>query len=149
MNKLDEICKEIRLLNAIPNDEEAFDCCIKLYNTIIHEPLLLQHAEDSYYIGFSLVAILELNISDDIDIRQTIASIAYLSLSKCIKNDPFIYAAYKMRLRILINHDDAFNYTINDALFRFSPSFGYTIGGYKIRDANQNMRWYDLNKCNE
>ena len=70
MNKLDEICKEIRLLNAIPNDEEAFDCCIKLYNTIIHEPLLLQHAEDSYYIGFSLVAILELNISDDIDINS-------------------------------------------------------------------------------
>ena len=55
----------------------------------------------------------------DIDIKQQIASIAYLFLSKAIQKSPQNVNLYKNRLILMISNHEAFEYTVSSVVKLF------------------------------
>ena len=148
MNILDELAQKAVISVMQFQEKQAMRYYIQMYKEIKNNPSLLKSISNNYNTAIGLTSILETNIYSDIDERQCIASIAYLLISKYIKENPSNADAYETRLIILIKHDDAFNYTIMNVFGGNSIlSFIDPLSGLKKRDTNHKMRFADFQKC--
>lgn len=96
----------------------------------------------NFGMGFSIF--LSYNTVSDIDDRQQLASIAYLFISKAIEQNPSNPNLYKNRLLILMQHNEAFQYTVSSVVNKDSDWFNMSLNPFKARDAMYKMEYYDL-----
>lgn len=128
---------------------EAREALIKLFQSVIANPGILNEIKDNESFGNSFLYMLDLNISDDIDTLQTIASLSYLFLSLAIELNEGNYNLYKNRLLLLNIGNEPLRHTIVNALnltssnlLSFSNSPGFV--DLKARDAIFAMEIADL-----
>ena len=99
-------------------------------------------------VGTALFLLLTYETIDDIDIKQRIASISYMFISKAIKQDPDNVNCAKYRVMLLDYCKEPLQYTAMSALNLCGGGFGFmSIGAMpelRSRDALYMMKYYDL-----
>ncbi len=123
---------------------------ITLFNAIFqgirNEPQQLKSASDLSNIGKSLLLMLQMKMSDDIDNLQMIASVAYFCISKEIREKRKNIDLIKDRLQLLQIGHEPLIYTVMSAL-DLTQDFMSVLGQnapFEARDAIYKMQIADL-----
>jgi hypothetical protein len=120
------------------NRNEAKNILIKVYREIKSNPKHLKNISDLEMLGKCFLVLLDLQISDDIDVLQTIVSIGYFCTSKTIERNKQIIYPYQDRLLLLQIGHNAFKYTVMSAL-------NLNEGGFmSLGIANSDLRARDI-----
>lgn len=98
------------------NRNEAKTLLVQVYREIKSNPKHLKNISDLEMLGKSFLVLLDLQVSDDIDVLQTIVSIGYFCTSKTIERNKQIIYPYQDRLLLLQIGHNAFKYTVMSAL---------------------------------
>ncbi len=114
-----EIVSLAQRANAQYQDDRVTDgrqLLFQVYRSVKSDPGLLRNVTSYSSLGTSFLIMLELNLSDNIDTLQMMASLSYLCFSKAIVNDPDNLDLYKSRLLMLNIGNGPFRYTVWQAL---------------------------------
>ena len=120
-----------------------------LYRQILDNPTELQSINNYYIVGRAFLFMLHNQLSDDVDTIQTISSIAYLCISKAIKQNVSDLNLYKDRLLVLILGYGAFKYTVMSVLRenkekRWSITFFDSSAVLFSENAIWQMQFFDM-----
>lgn len=142
-----EIVSLARKANAQYQSEQVTDgrqLLIQIYRSVKADPGQLRDVKDFSALGTSFLMMLDLNLSDDIDTLQMMASISYLCISKAIQNDKSNLNLYKDRLLLLRIGHEPFSYTVMAALGLANSFFSIIPPQMTARDAIYKMEIADL-----
>lgn len=122
-----------------------------LYKQVLNNPSELQSINNYYIVGRAFLLMLHNQLSDDVDTTQTISSIAYLCISKAIKQNVSDLNLYKDRLLVLIFGYGAFKYTVMSVLRqdkekRWSSTFFDSSAILLSENAIWQMQFFDMEK---
>ena len=130
---------------ASGNDGDAvYHPLYKAWRSFQRNPEQLKHIVDFGNYGIGLMIFLSYGTVSDIDIKQQIASIAYLFLGKAIKKSPQNINLYKNRLILMISNHEAFEYTVSSVVNKDEGFMFMTMSPFKARDAMFKMEFADL-----
>lgn len=129
---------------AMGNDgDETYHPLYKAWRSFREEPSQLQSIENYGRYGMGLMIFLSFETISDIDIKQQIASIAYLFVSKALKANPSINY-YKNRVLLMITNHEAFEYTVSSVVNKDEGWYMMSLNPFKARDAMYKMEFADL-----
>jgi hypothetical protein len=126
---------------------DARNSLVQIYKSVKSNPGQLGEVEDYSAIGTAFLLMLEINLSDDLDTLQMMASVSYLCISKAIQNDKDNLNLYKDRLLMLQIGHEPFKYTVMSGLKLTGGSFfglHATLAPINARDAIYKMEIADL-----
>ena len=130
---------------ASGNDGDAvYHPLYKAWRSFQRNPDQLKHIVDCGKYGMGLMIFLSYGTVSDIDIKQQIASIAYLFISKAIQNSPQNVNLYKNRLILMISNHEAFEYTVSSVVNKGEGFMFMNMHPFKARDAMFKMEFADL-----
>jgi len=139
--------KGISLLKQGRN-EEAYKEFLDAYLTLKRDVPQLKQVKSYEEVGEALFLLLTYGTIDDIDVKQRIASISYMFLSKALKESPDDANCAKLRVMLLDYCKDSLQYTAMSALNLCGGGFGFMSLGampeLRSRDALYMMKYYDL-----
>lgn len=137
--------QEALLQLSIGNDGDAvYHPLYQAWRSFQRNTDQLKHIKDFGKYGMGLMIFLSYGTVSDIDDKQQIASIAYLFLSKAIKNTPQNINLYKNRLILMISNHEAFEYTVSSVVNKNADFMSMTLSPFKARDAMFKMEFSDL-----
>ncbi len=129
---------------SIGNDGDAtYHPLYKAWHSYNSEPKQLNQIQDYARYGMGLMVFLSYGTVTNIDYRQQLTSIAYLFLSKAIKDSPNINC-YKNRLLLMISNHEAFEYTVSSVVNKDTSFMMMRYSPFKARDAIYKMEFADL-----
>lgn len=96
--------------------------------------------------GMGLMMFLSYGTINDIDDKQQLASVAYLFLSKAIKETPNNMNFIKNRLLLMISYHEAFEYTVSSVVNKDTGIIFMNYNPFKARDAIYKMEFADLSR---
>ena len=130
---------------ASGNDGDAvYHPLYKAWRSFQRNPNQLKHIVDCGKYGMGLMIFLSYGTVSDIDIKQQIASIAYLFLSKAIQKSPQNINLYKNRLILMISNHEAFEYTVSSVVNKDEGFMFMNMHPFEARDAMFKMEFADL-----
>lgn len=130
---------------ASGNDGDAvYHPLYKAWRSFQHNPNQLKHIVNNANYGMGLMIFLSYGTITDIDIKQQIASIAYLFIGKAIKKSPQDINLYKNRLVLMITNHEAFEYTVSSVVNKDQGFMFMSMSPFKARDAMFKMEFADL-----
>ena len=143
-----EIVSLAKRANAQYQQERITDgrqLLVQIYRSVKSDPGQLRNVKNFSSLGTSFLRMLDLNLSNDIDSLQMMASVSYLCISKAIENDNTNLNLYKDRLLMLRIGHDPFKYTIMSALkLNEGGIMSMNFSGFGARDAIYKMEIADL-----
>ena len=139
-------------INALRNGNEqaAYSSCVSCYRAFKYSPEKLKDVRDYENVGMCLVTLLSFETIDDIDVKQCIASVAFLLLSKGIQTKQENGNMRKSRFLIMQLFREPLEYTVMSALNLGAGgvfSFGFGAMGLEARDAIYKMMFCELCEC--
>ena len=138
--------KGISLLKQSKN-EEAYNALLDAYLSLKRDVPQLKKVKCFEEVGTALFLLLTYETIDDIDIKQRIASISYMYLSKALNEAPDNANCAKFRVMLLDYCKEPLQYTAMSAL-NLCGGFGFMSLGampeLRSRDALYMMKYYDL-----
>jgi len=150
LKPLSDICLSARNANKIyskGNIVEAKPILIEVYHYIKKNPGELRFINDYGSIGRSFLLMLDLKLTDDIDILQFIVSIGYLCISLAIEDTNENKVLYMDRIILLNFGHTPFSYTVMQAL-DLNSGFPFSISSrfadMEARDAIYKMEIIDF-----
>lgn len=129
------------------NNQQARDLLTNLYYSVKRNPEQLKEVIDYEKFGKTHTIMLSEGLTDDIDVRQMMASIAYLFISKATQVHPENFNLFKDRLYLLSISNEPLSYTVMSALKLNQGSFyseSYQDAPMKARNAIYKMEISDL-----
>lgn len=132
------------------DEEAAYRACVSCYNAFRYSPSNLKDVQNYEKVGMALTTLMSFETIDDIDIQQRITSVAFLLLSKGIKQSPNNGNMHKCRFLIMQQYREPFQYTVMSALnLGGGGLWGMTMMGFDSRDAIYKMMFCELVDCPE
>lgn len=130
---------------SVGNDGDAvYHPLFKAWRSFQRNPDQLKHIKDFGKYGMGLMIFLSYGTVNDIDDKQQIASVAYLFLSKAIKETPQNINLYKNRLVLMILNHEAFEYTVSSVVNKDTGFIFMNLSPFEARDAMFKMEFADL-----
>ncbi len=130
---------------AAGNDGDAtYHPLYKAWHSYRNDPKQLKHILDFGRYGMGLMIFLSYGTISDIDDQQQLASIAYLFISKAIKQNNSNVNLYKNRLILMISNHEAFEYTVSSVVNKDNDLFMMHLSPFEARDAMFKMEYADL-----
>ena len=80
----------------------------------------------------------------DIDIRQSVVSVAYMFISMAIEQDPTNANYYQARVVLMHEQREAFEYTVSSVVNKNVGFIFMNLHALDARDALLKMKYYDL-----
>lgn len=135
-------------LNVGKDGDETYHPLYNAWRSFQRNPKQLQNIQNEGIFGMGFIIFLSYGKVSDIDDRQQLASIAYLFLSRAIKNNTTDMNLVKNRILLMVLNHEAFEYTVSSAL---NPSGGFNIfsmnlSALKARNMVFKMEFTDLLK---
>lgn len=124
--------------------DETYHPLYKAWRSYRYDPTQLEDIEDYGRYGMGLMMFLSYGTISDIDDKQQLASLAYLFLSKAIKQNPTNVNYVKNRLILMITNHEAFEYTVSSVVNKGQDFFSMSMFPFTARDAMFKMEFADL-----
>lgn len=139
------VCQAMALVEqGLINSDDVYHLLYRAWREFKIDPNQLRKIQDEAKFGSGLLRFLLFDTIEDIDIKQQIASICYLFLSKALKNNPYDNQSMLNRL-ILIQHSrEAFQYTVSTVVNEGKDWYSQTMFPFESRDALYKMEYADL-----
>lgn len=132
---------------SLGNDGDAvYHPLYNAWRSFQNNPDQLKHINDYENYGMGLMIFLTYGTVSDINIKQQIASISYLFISKAINESPRNINLYKKRLMLMISNHDALEYTISSVVNKGDSLIFMNFNPFKARDAMYKMEFSDILK---
>lgn len=130
---------------SIGNDgDETYHPLYKSWRSYKDNPEQLKNIKDFGHYGMGLMIFLSYGTISDIDDRQQLASLAYLFISKAIKQNSANANLFKNRLLLMITNHEAFEYTVSSVVNKDQDFFSMNLMPFQARDAMFRMEYADL-----
>lgn len=130
---------------SIGNDgDETYHPLYKSWRSYKDNPEQLKNIKDFGHYGMGLMIFLSYGTISDIDDRQQLASLAYLFISKAIKQNSANANLFKNRLLLMITNHEAFEYTVSSVVNKDQDFFSMNLMPFQARDAMFKMEYADL-----
>lgn len=130
---------------SIGNDgDETYHPLYKSWRSYKDNPEQLKNIKDFGHYGMRLMIFLSYGTISDIDDRQQLASLAYLFISKAIKQNSANANLFKNRLLLMITNHEAFEYTVSSVVNKDQDFFSMNLMPFQARDAMFKMEYADL-----
>lgn len=130
---------------SIGNDgDETYHPLYKSWRSYKDNPEQLKNIKDFGHYGMGLMIFLSYGTISDIDDRQQLASLAYLFISKAIKQNSTNANLFKNRLLLMITNHEAFEYTVSSVVNKDQDFFSMNLMPFQARDAMFKMEYADL-----
>lgn len=115
-NRIDNLTKEdlLAFQLGMPADS-TYHPLYKAWQIWRNNPSELKNIEDKTSFANGMLIFLSYGTINDIDIRQQIASVAYLFLSLAIEEAPNT-ELYKSRVLLMMNNEEDFRYTVSSVV---------------------------------
>ena len=84
--------------------------------------------------------------TEDIDVRQQLASLAYFFISKALLQDPHDVGCIKARIITMLVNQEAFRYTVSSVVNDYVSIVFMEMSFFKARDALFKMEFADLSR---
>lgn len=140
-------CLVVEALNqlAIGNDGDAtYHPLYKAWCSYRNNPDQLKNIKDFGRYGMGLMIFLSYGTISDIDDKQQLVSVAYLFISKAIKQNTNNVNLFKNRLILMITNHEAFEYTVSSVVNKDQDIFSMNLMPFEARDAIFKMEYADL-----
>lgn len=124
--------------------DETYHPLYKAWRSFQNDPSQLSKIKDYGRYGMGLMIFLSYETVADIDDRQQLASVAYLFLSKAIKQTSNNANYIKNRLLLMVTNHEAFEYTVSSVVNKDQDFFAMSLTPFKARDAMFKMEFADL-----
>jgi hypothetical protein len=118
----------------------------KAWRAIQNEPSCLKEITNKGVIGNGLLVFLSFGTVSDINDRQQILSLAYLLISETIENEPQNINLIKNRLLVMLQDEEAFQFTVSSVVNKDSGFDFMGFSQYNSRDTLLKMIYADLAK---
>ncbi|WP_166386830.1 hypothetical protein [Polaribacter sp. 11A2H] len=150
LKPLSELCIKARKaiqLYGKGNKKETIPLLLDVYRSVKRDPQQLKFVEDYENLGNCFLVMLDIELSDDVDILQMMVSVGYLCTSLAIEDNSENIKIYQTRLLLLRIGNIPFRYTVMEALNLTSKglfSMSSNLAVLKARDAIYKMEMIDL-----
>lgn len=124
--------------------DETYHPLYKAWRSFQNDPSQLSRIKDYGQYGMGLIIFLSYGTVSDIDDRQQLASVAYLFLSKAIKQSTNNTNHIKNRLLLMVTNHEAFEYTVSSVVNKDQDFYAMNLAPFKARDAMFKMEFSDL-----
>lgn len=141
------VIEAVMQLSKGHDGDETYHPLYKAWRSFRSDPSQLHRIQDYGRFGMGLMIFLSYNTVSDIDDQQQLASVAYLFISKAIKESPSIVTHYKNRLILMISYQEAFGYTVSSVVGG-NDLFSMSMFPFEARDAMYKMEFADLSSNN-
>lgn len=138
------VIEALAQLAAGRDGDETYHPLYKAWRSYRNNPEQLKHILDFGRYGMGLMIFLSYETISDIDDKQQLASIAYLFISKALKQNSGNVNLYKNRLILMITNHEVFEYTVSSVVNRDNDLFMMNLMPFKARDAMFKMEFADL-----
>lgn len=145
ITETEKYVREALIQLAAGNDGDAtYHPLYKAWRSYRNNPKQLKHIRDFGRYGMGLMIFLSYGTISDIDDQQQLASIAYLFISKAIKQNNSNVNLYKNRLILMISNHEAFEYTVSSVVNKDKDWVMMHLMPFEARDAMFKMEYADL-----
>ena len=141
------VIEAVSQLSKGHDGDETYHPLYKAWRSFRSNPAQLNKIQDKGRYGMGLMIFLSYNTVSDIDDQQQLASIAYLFISKALKESPSNVNHYKNRLILMISYQEAFGYTVSSVVGG-NDLFSMSMFPFEARDAMYKMEFSDLSSNN-
>lgn len=124
--------------------DETYHPLYKAWRSFQNSPSQLNRIVDFGRYGMGLMIFLSYQTVSNIDDRQQLTSVAYLFLSKAIKQTSNNANYIKNRLLLMKTNHEAFEYTVSSVVNKDQDFFSMSLTPFKARDAMFKMEFADL-----
>lgn len=138
------VVEALKQLSIGNNGDETYHPLYKSWRSYKDNPEQLKNIKDFGHYGMGLMIFLSYGTISDIDDRQQLASLAYLFISKAIKQNSAIANLFKNRLLLMITNHEAFEYTVSSVVNKDQDFFSMNLMPFQARDAMFKMEYADL-----
>lgn len=120
----------------------------KTWKWLVNDPSNIKKVSNNTQMGMGLLIFLSFGTVSDIDDRQQIVSLSYYFLSKALQNTPGDINIRKNRILAMLEHSEAFGYTVSSATRSSGDVFGFmgALSQLQNRDDMFKMEYADLAK---
>ena len=138
------VVEALKQLSIGNNGDETYHLLYKSWRSYKDNPEQLKNIKDFGHYGMGLMIFLSYGTISDIDDRQQLASLAYLFISKAIKQNSANANLFKNRLLLMITNHEAFEYTVSSVVNKDQDFFSMNLMPFQARDAMFKMEYADL-----
>ena len=138
------VVEALKQLSIGNNGDETYHPLYKSWRSYKDNPEQLKNIKDFGHYGMGLMIFLSYGTISDIDDRQQLASLAYLFISKAIKQNSANANLFKNRLLLMITNHEAFEYTVSSVVNKDQDFFSMNSMPFQARDAMFKMEYADL-----
>lgn len=138
------VVEALKQLSIGNNGDETYHPLYKSWRSYKDNPEQLKNIKDFGHYGMGLMIFLSYGTISNIDDRQQLASLAYLFISKAIKQNSANANLFKNRLLLMITNHEAFEYTISSVVNKDQDFFSMNLMPFQARDAMFKMEYADL-----
>lgn len=138
------VVEALKQLSIGNNGDETYHPLYKSWRSYKDNPEQLKNIKDFGHYGMGLMIFLSYGTISDIDDRQQLASLAYLFISKAIKQNSANANLFKNRLLLMITNHEAFEYTVSSVVNKDQDFFSMNLMPFQARDAMFKMEYADL-----
>lgn len=147
LTKTETFVKEaLTNLSVGRQDDSVYHPLYKAWKELVNNPSQLKEIKNYSQVGMGMLIFLSFGTVQDIDDRQQIASLAYFLLSKAIQQNPQDINNYKNRILDMLEHSEAFGYTVSSVVNQGGDGFGFlgALDSFEARDSLFKMQYADL-----
>lgn len=138
------VVEALKQLSIGNNGDETYHPLYKSWRSYKDNPEQLKNIKDFGHYGMGLMIFLSYGTISDIDDKQQLASLAYLFISKAIKQNSANANLFKNRLLLMITNHEAFEYTVSSVVNKDQDFFSMNLMPFQARDAMFKMEYADL-----
>lgn len=140
------VSQALKVLAAGRDGDDVYHPLYKAWRSLQNSPEQLDNIANEGELGRAMMIFLSYGTVTDIDDKQQIASIAYLYLSLAIQKTPNDVNLVLTRLLVMLNNQEAFQYTVSSVVNKNNDMPFMNMGSFKARDALLKMEYADLSR---
>jgi hypothetical protein len=144
MTQLEIYAQEGLRLLGIEDGDGPYHQFYLAWNEYRYNPAVLKEVTNYYAVGCALSMFISYGTVSDIDIRQSIASVAYMFLSLAIEQEPNNDNYYTTRVILMHEQREALEYTVSSVVNKDMGFMFMNLHAFKSRDALFKMIYHDL-----
>ena len=144
MTQLEIYAQEGLRLLQIQDGDGPYHQFYLAWNEYRHNPAVLKDVTNYYAVGCALSMFVSYGAISDLDIRQSIVSVAYMFISMAIEQDPNNANYYKARVVLMHEQREAFEYTVSSVVNKGVGIMFMNFHALDARDALSKMIYHDL-----
>ncbi|MCM1311920.1 MAG: hypothetical protein NC206_01750 [Bacteroides sp.] len=140
------VVQALAQLGAGNDGDAVYHPLYKAWRSFQNNPGQLKNIINAGSFGKGMMIFLSYGTVTDIDDKQQLASIAYLFLSLAIQNNQNDVNLILIRLLVMLNNREAFEYTVSSVVNKEENIMFMNMNPFKARDAMFKMEYADLSK---